>query len=182
MTFYKCVCDYVIENITTNQIINAAVDSLSHGIECENLCILAGLDENENHFVILDYYNKILNELRIKVPTKKEAANYLAFCYCEELLNKIICPKTFLEKIKDDIYDKLFYLRNKQKYMYMGEDIGIEVFIEIYYLINEMETSDYYKNKNTEDDISKEYEQCYKGAEEYVKKYGGEMGYGRYCI
>jgi hypothetical protein len=170
MLFYKYVCDYVLENITRTQLINAAIDCLTNGMESENLCILAGLSEYYNYDDIELYYKLTLDELKIKQPNRKEAAEYLTLVYCKELIDKILSPNIFLKKIKDNIYDKTCnYYKNEKN---MGDYIGIENFIYIFYSVNEINdvSNEYYSKLNKNEILMEEYENCFREAEKYLKK------------
>ena len=101
--FFKYVCDYILENITTCQLINVAIECVTAGMEFENLYILAGLSENDD---IIRYYKLTLNELKIQEPNEKEAGKYLIKQYCKKLIENEISPNMFLQKIKYEIYDK----------------------------------------------------------------------------
>ena len=153
---FKYVCDYILENITTYQLINVAIECITAGMECENLCILAGLSENDD---IIRYYKLTLNELNIKEPNKEEAGKYLIKYYCKELLENKISSNMFLQKIKYEIYDK-----TGKDNKIVGDYFKIEIIISLFYEINDIKYDKKY-NKNIEKELNNE---CYKMAEEYI--------------
>ena len=104
MLFYKYICEYILEEIETSQLVGAAVECVSNGIESDNLYILAGLNEKYEYYDILKYYKLALNELNIKEPAKLDAVKYLIQFYCNQLINKKITPEIFLREIVDGIY------------------------------------------------------------------------------
>ena len=166
MLFYKYICDYILENITRTQLIDGAIECIENGVESENLYILAGLSEYDN---IELYYKLILDELKIKEPDKINAAKYLILFYCKELTDKKLSPKIFLKKIKDTIYDKIYKYYKDEK----GDNdySGIKPFIDTFYLISEINdpNNEYYDGKNRREETIKEYKNCYKEAEKYIK-------------
>jgi hypothetical protein len=103
MLFYKYICEYILEEISINQLIYVAIECVSNGIESDSLYILAGLNEKDEYDISL-YYKSALKELKINEPTKFEAVKYLIKYYCNQLINKNITPEIFLEKVVDGIY------------------------------------------------------------------------------
>jgi len=105
MLFYKYICEYILEEISINQLINVALECVSNGIESDSMYILAGLNEKDE-YDILKYYKLALKELNIEEPTKFEAVKHLIKYYCNQLTNKNITPETFLHKIVREIIKK----------------------------------------------------------------------------
>jgi hypothetical protein len=163
--FYKYVCDYVLENITMSRLINAAIECTSEIINSENLYILAGLSEKFDRDKILLYYELTLEELKIKEPNKKEAGEYLLLYYCDELIKGNINPDNFLQKVKHEIFDKNI---GKERRI-VGDYLGIEKIIGIYYEISDLkETIGYEEKINIKNEIHELYKECYKEAEKYL--------------
>ena len=156
--FYKYVCDYVLKNLTTYQLIEAALECITAGIECENLYILAGLSKNDN---IIHYYRLTLDELNIQEPNEKDAGIYLIKYYCNELIQDKISPNVLLHKIKYEVYEK-----TGKDNKVVGDYLKIEEFISLFYEIDDIKQLDNY-NKNIEEKV---YSICHKLAEEYIKK------------
>jgi len=105
MLFYKYICQYILEEIPINQLIDAAIECVTNGIESDSLYILAGLDEKDEYNISL-YYKLVLNELNIKEPTKYEAVKYLIKYYCNQLINRNITHEIFLKKVPREISRK----------------------------------------------------------------------------
>jgi len=165
---YKHICDYSLENITLSQLIGVAKKCVTDDINSEYLLILAGLSEKFDTWdTILKYYNLTLKELKIKEPSRIEAAKYLANYYCKKLLNKEIAPEIFLNKIMDEVYYKGVYNYDK---IICGDEIGLENLIGLFYMIRHYNNHlDYGLNINFEKEKSKLYKECYKEAKNYLK-------------
>ena len=155
--FYKYICDYILGNISTLQLIDVAVECITAGIGSENLYILAGLSEYDN---IIHYYKLTLDELKIQEPNKENAGKYLIQYYCNELIENKISPKTFLQNIKNKIYDK-----TGEDNKVVGDYFRIEKIIALFYELNDVEESKT-NNKYIEREI---YKECYKVAKEYIE-------------
>ena len=180
---YKHVCDYILENITTRNLIEIAKECVFAGINSDNLFILAALSEKFDAWdTILKYYKSTLEDLNINEPSKKEAIEYLSIYYCKKLIDKKISPKKFLEKMKYQIYNKGVFEYDKKT---LGDSIGIEDIMGLYYSIDDLRgiklyDPDEYSNKNYEPEKLKLYNECYHEAEKYLKKKNYGMMHGKY--
>ena len=84
MTFKQKIADYVLVNRSLNQLPNIAASGLAEGFESESLLILAGMNKNDNSFELDYYFNRMMAELEIELPSKLEAANVLIYLYLNE--------------------------------------------------------------------------------------------------
>ena len=123
--FYKYICDYVLGNISTFQLIEVAVECITAGMRGENLYILAGLSEYDD---IIHFYKLTLDELKIQEPNKENAGKYLIQYYCNGLIENKISPQIFLQDIKSKIHDKI----GKDNKV-VGDYFKIEKFITLFY-------------------------------------------------
>jgi hypothetical protein len=165
--FYKYVCEYILEIITATELINSALNCVSNGIESDSLYILSGLSgKTTDYWEIMAYYKKSLDELNLKEPNKDDAAKYLIMHYCKLLLDKKIEVKIFLLKIKQ-VYSKTQHEYKDKNFV--GDYFGIEIFITIYYEINDMpEKYSNGKNVDKEYEINKLFNYCYVEAKKYL--------------
>jgi hypothetical protein len=86
MNFRQQIAKYVTGNLTTSQLPALGLKGLEEGFETPSLSILAGLDKNENLFVINQYFEQTLKELDFVLPDKKQAAIQYAFAIIDEIL------------------------------------------------------------------------------------------------
>ena len=86
MNFKQQLAMYVCDKLSTSQLPDAAVSALQEGLDSPSLLILAGLNKNENSFVISEYFNKTLEELKIELPNLKEAAIEYALMKLDDLI------------------------------------------------------------------------------------------------
>lgn len=89
MTFRQQIAKYVTGNLTTDQLPDIGVTGLEEGLDTPSLCILAGLGKNESPFLIHHYFKLTLEELKIKLPDKRQAAIEYAMALVDEILDGI---------------------------------------------------------------------------------------------
>ena len=151
--FYKYICDYILGNISTLQLIDVAVECITAGMRSDNLYILAGLSEYDD---IIHFYKLTLFELKIQEPNKENAGKYLIQYYCNELIENRTSPKIFLQNIKNKIFDK-----TGKDNKVVGDYFKIEKIIALFYELCNIEELKL-NNKYIE-------EECYKVAKEYIE-------------
>lgn len=86
MNFRQQIAKYVTGNLTTDQLPDIGVKGLEEGLDTPSLCILAGLDKHESPFQIEHYFKMTLDELKIVLPDKRQAAIEYAFAIVDEIL------------------------------------------------------------------------------------------------
>ena len=86
MNFKQQIAKFVTGNLTTSQLPEISVTALEEGVYSPSLCILAGLDNNENPFQIDHYFKLTLNELNITLPNKRQTAIEYALAIVDEIL------------------------------------------------------------------------------------------------
>lgn len=110
--------------MTTDQLPEIGITGLEEGLDTPSLCILAGLGKNENPFQIEHYFKQTLEELKIILPNKRQAAIEYALAIVDEILNgkKDIIKGTREIRYKAiDSYD--FFSESKN---YCFDSIGFE--------------------------------------------------------
>jgi len=121
VNFRQEIAKYVTGNLTTNQLPDIGVKGLEEGLDTPSLCILAGLSKNDNPFQIENYFKLTLEELRIELPDRRQAALEYAFAILDEILEgkkdiilgtkEIYCDAigsyNFFSETKDFCYDSI---------------------------------------------------------------------------
>ena len=121
MNFRQQIARYVTGNLTTDQLPDIGIKGLEEGLDTPSLCILAGLDKNENPFQIEQYFRLTLEELKIELPDKRQAALEYALAILDEILEgkkeiiqgtkEIYCNAIdsydFFSETKDFCYDSI---------------------------------------------------------------------------
>ncbi|MFD2147444.1 hypothetical protein [Mucilaginibacter antarcticus] len=125
MTFKELLAKYVSGNLSTLQLPLVAQTGLTEGLESESLIILAGLDNNENGFVVNQYFRRSIDELNIELPDKRTAALQYAFGIAKDIIErkrevieafpemcyKAILSYHFEEETINYVYDSIFFER-----------------------------------------------------------------------
>ena len=86
MNFIESISNFILENLSTKDLPKIGIIALNENIESESIYILAGMDENDNSFEILQYFDKALEELKINLPEKLEAAEILTKYYLRKII------------------------------------------------------------------------------------------------
>jgi hypothetical protein len=71
LNFKQLVAKYVTGNLTTDQLPGIAYLAMVEGLDSPSLCILAGLEKNEDFYVIDRYFKLALKELDISIPDRR---------------------------------------------------------------------------------------------------------------
>lgn len=108
-------------NVPTSQLPDIAVQGLEEGLDTTSLCILAGLSKSENFFLVEHYFKLTLEELKIELPNRRQAALEYALAIVDEILEgekeiiqgtKEICSNAigsydFFSETKDICFDSI---------------------------------------------------------------------------
>ena len=81
--------------------VNWAMSLLEQGVETENLCVLASLLKPLNEFEVDEFFNIVITELSLKLPTPEEAVEGYVKILAHEVIHGIISPETGASKIYD---------------------------------------------------------------------------------
>jgi len=87
VNFRQQIARYVTGNSTTDQLPDIGVRGLEEGLDTPSLCILAGLDKNENPFQIEQYFKLTLEELKFELPDRRQAAIEYSLAIVDEILD-----------------------------------------------------------------------------------------------
>ena len=82
------------------------------------------MNEKDNSFEILQYFNNALDELKINLPDKLEAAEILTKYYLKKIIQNPNKAYEFMYKLDNEVYKKIDWKENGQKYL--GEELNIE--------------------------------------------------------
>lgn len=119
-------------NLTTSQLPEIAILGLEEGLESESLLILGSLSRNDNSFEINEYFEKVIKELDIEFPEKRQAAIIYAQGIIDDILTGEIEIIEGIYEIKNKAIDSFDFFSESQKYCY--DSIGFE---KIYGLFDE---------------------------------------------
>jgi len=116
--------------LTTIQLPEIGLLGLQEGLDSESLIILAGLNKNDNPFVIQKYFDKTIEELNIELPEKRQAALIYAIGLIEEIeKGKLEIIKGVYE-LKNNAIDSYDFFGESDKYCY--DSIGLEKFFGLF--------------------------------------------------
>lgn len=127
---------YVTGNLTTDQLPDIGLTGLEEGLDTPSLCILAGLSKNETPFQIDHYFKMTLEELKIKLPDKRQAAIEYAIAIVDEIVDgkkELISGAREVRYKAIDSYD--FFSESIQ---YCYDSIGFEKAYGLFDTIDEL--------------------------------------------
>jgi len=130
----------VTGNVTTDQLPAIAVQGLEEGLDTPSLCILAGLSKNESPFQIEYYFKLTLDELKIELPDRRQAAIEYSLAIVDEILNgkkDIIKGTTELQFKAIESFD--FFAESNQ---YCYDSIGYDTVYGLFDTIDELTNED----------------------------------------
>lgn len=140
MNFRQQIAKYVTGNLTTDQLPDIGVKGLEEGFDTPSLCILAGLNKNESPSQIEHYFNMTLDELKIELPDKRQAAIEYAFAIVDEILEG---KKDVIEGSREIRYkaiDSYDFFSESKKYCY--DSIGFESAYGLFDTYDELSNAD----------------------------------------
>lgn len=85
LTFRQNIARFVIGDISKQSLPNVALLALEQEFDTPALRILAGLSENEDGYIIENYFKDALRELSIELPDKRQAAIEFALAIADEI-------------------------------------------------------------------------------------------------
>jgi len=140
LNFRQQIAKYVSGNVTTDQLPDIAVQGLEEGLDTPSLCILAGLSKNESPFQIELYFKLTLDELKIELPDRRQAAIEYSMAIVDEILNgekDIIKGTTELHHNAIESFD--FFAESNQ---YCYDSIGYDTVYGLFDTIDELTNED----------------------------------------
>ena len=170
MNFIESISNYVLENITTKDLPKVGIIALNESLESESIYILAGMNVNDNLFEINQYFENSINELKIKLPTKIEAAKILTRYYLKQIVENPEKTFEFMVKLDNDVYKQIDW--NKSNNKYIGEELNIEKLYTWYREIQDWNDNSmilYYNELSREDQRKKFEEHLVEEAETTLK-------------
>jgi hypothetical protein len=126
--------------MTADQLPDIGVKGLEEGFDTPSLCILAGLNKNESPFQIEHYFKMTLDELKIELPDKRQAAIEYAFAIVDEILEG---KKDVIEGTREIRYkaiDSYDFFSESIKYCY--DSIGFESAYGLFDTYDELSNAD----------------------------------------
>ena len=139
MNFKQHLAKYVTGNLATNQLPDIGLIGLEEGLDTPSLCILAGLNKNESPFQTDHYFKRALEELKINLPNKRQAAIEYAMAIIDEILEgkkEVVIGTREIHCKAIDSYD--FFSESKQ---YCYDSIGFETAYGLFDTIDELSCS-----------------------------------------
>lgn len=140
MNFRQQIAKYVTGNLTTDQLPDIGVKGLEEGFDTPSLCILAGLNKNESPSQIEHYFKMSLDELKIELPDKRQAAIEYAFAIVDEIIEG---KKDVIEGTREIRYkaiDSYDFFSESKKYCY--DSIGFESAYGLFDTYDELSNAD----------------------------------------
>lgn len=100
---------------------------MNEQLESESLVILAGMNERDNTFELEQYFQQMLSELRIELPTKMEAANILLNYFMTKMIEEPTRAFELMTKIQNRIYYVIKWPENTvNSKKYVGQELGLQ--------------------------------------------------------
>ena len=124
MNFIESISNYVLENYSVKELPNIAMKALNENIESESIYILAGMDEKDNSFEILQYFNHSLDELQINLPSKAVAAKILTKYYLIKIVENPNKVFEIMQILDNDVYKQIDWKGHERKHI--GEELNLE--------------------------------------------------------
>ena len=156
MNFIESISNFILENLSTKDLPKIGIIALNENIESESIYILAGMNENDNSFEINQYFESSINELKIKLPTKIEAAKILTRYYLKQIIENPDKAYELMKILDNDIYKQFDWSESNKKYV--GEELNIEKLFTWYREIQDWNDNSmilYYNELNREDQRQK---------------------------
>jgi hypothetical protein len=122
--FRQLLAKYVSGNLSSNQVPEMSYVAFEEGYESPSLWILAGLEKNEDQYIIDKYLQLSVNEMGIEIPDKRNAtlqyANALAgevikeerdlIAGIEEII-RVLKNYNFESETQQFVFDSIFFQR-----------------------------------------------------------------------
>jgi hypothetical protein len=103
---------------------------MAEGLNAPSLHILAGLPENENEYVLYNYFLAAVRELDIELPDEREAAIEVGLAIAEEIITGKQSPFEGVIAMKQGMLDAYNFKSESKEYIY--DSIG---FARVYGLL-----------------------------------------------
>lgn len=172
MNFIESISNYVLENISTKDLPKICEIAITEKLESESIYILAGMNEKDNSFEILNYFDKALSEINIKLPNKEEAAKILTAYYLKEIIQNPYFAFDIMTKIDIYVYKNINWYTKEKKFV--GEELKLEHLYTWYREIQDWEdnsTVGYYKDLSRIEQRKKYEEHLIEEAKKALKNY-----------
>jgi hypothetical protein len=141
LNFRQLISKYVTGNMATEQLPDIAIKGLEENLDTPSLCILAGLNQPENFYLIDHYFKLTLEELNLKLPDKRQAAIEYSLAIVDEILDgqKNIIYGTY------EIYNKALgsYNFDSEFKRYRYDSINFAKAYGLYWTYDDLSNSDY---------------------------------------
>ncbi len=156
MNFIEHISTYILGNLTIKDLPEIGLIALNENMESESIYILAGMNQNDNPFEILQYFDKALQELNILLPSKIEAAKNLTKYYLKEIIKNPNKAFELMNKLNNEVYMQFDWQNNEKKYI--GEELKIEHLFTWYREIQDWNDNGlllYHNNLSREEQLKK---------------------------
>ncbi|QQO10070.1 hypothetical protein [Breznakiella homolactica] len=166
MLIYKYLSKYILDKISLTEWVDIALELIGTGTENENLYILAGLDSKSDIDGIRKYLDFILDEMKISSPSEEDAAAYLLYWYCSDLVNRRMEPEEFLRTVYDELFNYIAGTYTDKDYTPAQE------FILFYWQLDDLENELVHLSPTAgrEDEKKKLFKRCAELALMYVNE------------
>ena len=157
MDFNQYLAKFVTGNLTTSQLPEIAEIGLRQGLDTPSLHILAGLGKGDNVSEIDHYFKRMLDELTIQLPEKRDAALIYATAIVDDIISgeiDIIAGVGFIRLEAMDCHD--FFSESKH---YCYDSIGFDKIYGLYVQYNDVEDGEInWHTEKSQDQLLEEIE------------------------
>lgn len=168
MNFNESISNYVLENYSISDLPKIARIAIDENLSSEAIHSLAKLSENDRASYILKKFKTSLNELKIKLPDKEQAAKILIKYYLNLIIEDVDNGFQIMQKLDNEVYRKV---RNKDSF-FCGEDFNIESLYTWYGQISDWNDNDedrYYMELSKDEQLTKYKDHFLEEAKETLK-------------
>jgi len=160
MNFQQKLADFVLSNRTTSQHPDIALTGVNQQLDSESMIILAGMNQQDNSFELQQYFEQMLTELQIDLPSKIEAARILIDYYLKIMISEPEEAFKLMTTIQNDI-DHSFDWPQQNTTKYLGEELGIQHLYTWYRELQDFEDGStlFYFNELPRNEQNKKFKQ-----------------------
>jgi hypothetical protein len=139
LTFRQNIARFVIGDISLRSLPDIALLALEQELDSPSLRILAGLSQNEDGYIIDNYFKNALRELSIELPDKRHAAIEVGLAIAEEIFKGKYDAFIGTQNIKHTAIDSYPFYEESKYYCY--DSIGFAKAYSLFDTIDDLKNA-----------------------------------------
>ena|GEM_PF-946464 len=150
MNFLEKIAQYILNEQTSSALPSIAMQGLEEGYETPSLIMLAGCNDNENPFLINQYFQGLLHELSLNSLDKKQAALFLVNSTVDKIVSNQIDVYEGCDFIFKQILDLTDLRSENKKFVYDSIELAdvYSLYVTIWELMHASVNWDKIKTNN----------------------------------